>query len=128
MNLSTVKWAQWDKTQSNVHIANDNVPHCQQLSTDQAADWSAAASLGLWLTELQIHVQLDTKETFPKTISWLGVEKLNLTEQKHAFTNQTKCTTTQNKHKLEMRANAQRDGRPAEHRWRPLFNAAKFGW
>jgi len=26
-----------------------------------------------------------------------------------------------------MRANAQRDGRPAKHRWRPLFNAAKFG-
>jgi len=29
---------------------------------------------------------------------------------------------------LEMWANAQRDGRPAEYRWRPLFNAAKFGW
>jgi len=31
--------------------------------------------------------------------------------------------------KLEMWANAQRDGRPAQHRWagRPLFNAAKFG-
>ena len=28
---------------------------------------------------------------------------------------------------LEMWANAQPDGRPAEHRWRPLFNAAKFG-
>jgi len=27
-----------------------------------------------------------------------------------------------------MSANAQRDGRPAEYRWRPLFNAAKFGW
>jgi len=27
-----------------------------------------------------------------------------------------------------MRANAQRDDRPVEHRWRPLFNAAKFGW
>jgi len=27
-----------------------------------------------------------------------------------------------------MWAKAQRDGRPAEHRWRPLFNAAKFGW
>jgi len=26
-----------------------------------------------------------------------------------------------------MQANAQRDGRPAEYRWRPLFNAAKFG-
>jgi len=23
--------------------------------------------------------------------------------------------------------NTQRDGRPAEYRWRPLFNAAKFG-
>jgi len=28
--------------------------------------------------------------------------------------------------KLEMWANAQRDGRPAKYRWRPLFNAAKF--
>jgi len=28
---------------------------------------------------------------------------------------------------LEMLANAQRDGRPAEYRWYPLFNAAKFG-
>ena len=27
-----------------------------------------------------------------------------------------------------MWANAQRDGRPAEYMWRPLFNAAKFGW
>ena len=26
-----------------------------------------------------------------------------------------------------MWANAQPDGRPAEHRWRLLFNAAKFG-
>jgi len=25
-----------------------------------------------------------------------------------------------------MWVNAQPDGRPAEHRWRPLFNAAKF--
>jgi len=28
---------------------------------------------------------------------------------------------------LEMWANAQRDGHAAEYRWRPLFNAAKFG-
>jgi len=26
-----------------------------------------------------------------------------------------------------MWADAQRDGLPAEYRWRPLFNAAKFG-
>jgi len=28
---------------------------------------------------------------------------------------------------LEMWANAQGDGRPAEYSWRPLCNAAKFG-
>jgi len=27
-----------------------------------------------------------------------------------------------------MWANAKRDGRPDEYRWRPLFNDAKFGW
>ena len=32
-----------------------------------------------------------------------------------------------NSTELEMWANAQRDGRPADYRWRPLFNAAKFG-
>jgi len=33
------------------------------------------------------------------------------------------------KTKLEMWANAKRDCRPVEYRWRPLlFNAAKFGW
>ena len=31
------------------------------------------------------------------------------------------------KNELEMWANAQRDGPTAEYRWRPLFNAAKFG-
>jgi len=31
------------------------------------------------------------------------------------------------KKELEMWANAQRDGRPAEYNSRPLFNAAKFG-
>jgi len=29
--------------------------------------------------------------------------------------------------KTRMWANAQWDGRPAERRWRPLFNAANFG-
>ena len=36
---------------------------------------------------------------FSKPISWLGLEKQNLTQQKHIFINQNKCTTTQNKHK-----------------------------
>jgi len=29
--------------------------------------------------------------------------------------------------RTRMWANAKRDGRPVEHRWRPLFNAAKYG-
>jgi len=33
---------------------------------------------------------------FPKPIFWLGMEKQNLTQQKHTFTNQNKCATTQN--------------------------------
>ena len=44
--------------------------------------------------------------------------------------NKTKSFTKHTKQKqsrTRMWANAQPDGRPAEHRWRPLFNAAKFG-
>jgi len=29
---------------------------------------------------------------------------------------------------IETWANGQRDGRPAEYRWHPMFNAAKSGW
>jgi len=29
------------------------------------------------------------------------MEKLNVTQQQHTFTNEKKCTTTQNKHKQE---------------------------
>jgi len=36
--------------------------------------------------------------------------------------------TTMNLAVTRMWANAQRDGRPVEHRWRPLFNAANFSW
>jgi len=37
------------------------------------------------------------------------------------------CITQLNAAKTRMWADAQRDGRPVEYRWRPLFNAAKFG-
>jgi len=57
------------------------------------------------LIELWFYFPLNTKsvilETFPKPISWLGMEKLNLTQKSmHSpITNQKKCTTTQNKDK-----------------------------
>ena len=40
----------------------------------------------------------------------------------------TSSQHTREQSQLAKWANAQRDGRPAEYRWRPLFNAAKFGW
>jgi len=43
-------------------------------------------------------------------------KKLNPSRQKQTIQKRTR-----------MWAKAQRDGRPAKHRWRPSFNAAKFG-
>ena len=56
-------------------------------------------------------------------LAWYGKTKPNTTK---ARISPLKTNVIQ--HKTRMWANAQRDGRPAEHRWRPLFNAAKFGW
>ena len=39
-----------------------------------------------------------------------------------------KCTRFCKSSQTRMWANAKCDGCPAEYRWRPLFNAAKFGW
>ena len=70
------------------------IQHCWLVtgkSTRSVADW------------LRFYIALDTKwvisETFFPANLLDGVEKLNLTQQKHAFTNQKKCTTRQNKHK-----------------------------
>jgi len=51
-------------------------------------------------------------------------------QQRHFHNNRihsSNVTRTENMNKLEMWANAQCDCHPAEYRWRPLFNAAKFG-
>ena len=45
----------------------------------------------------------------------------------HQVKMQDVILTEVNSSQLEMWANAQRDGSPAKYRWRPLFNAAKFG-
>jgi len=47
------------------------------------------------------------------------LKKLRPVKSKMADGNYLKLT--------RMWANAQHDGRPAEYRWRPLLNAAKFG-
>ena len=82
--------------------------HCRlgatlRAGTSRLAPNSGRHPLTDWLTELWFYVPWDNNkaisETFPKPISWLGMEKLNLTQQKHTFTNQKKYTTTQNTHK-----------------------------
>ena len=51
------------------------------------------ASTGLidWLIELWFYVPLDTEWVISLPVFWLGMEKNNRTEQKHAFTNQMYC-------------------------------------
>jgi len=69
--------------------------------------WSADGSWTQAPTELIDWVKvlrpLDTKQVISemssKPISWLRMKKLNTIQQKHTFTNQKKCITTQNKQK-----------------------------
>ena len=56
------------------------------------------------------------------TGSTMYVGRVNTTK---AHIHQSKEMT--NTKQTRMWANAQPDGPPAEHRWRPLLNAAKFG-
>jgi len=105
-----------------------------------------------WLVLLRVHIQGTHTACFLMTVSvsvhfvYLSAACLVLLQVKHGqhatvlhpalsptffsytwsqpftFLDQSNWKTTR------MWANAQPDGRPAEHRWRPLFNAAKFGW
>ena len=54
-------------------------------------------------------------------------EKLKKYQELHNYTKTTIYITEKTITTTRLWANVQRDGCPAEHRWRPLFNAAKFG-
>jgi len=58
---------------------------------------------------------------FPKPISWLGMEKQNLTQQKHTFNDQKKCATTQ---KLNPSLVASYDIWPGKERDNSYFGAS----
>jgi len=59
-------------------------------------------------------------EMFSKPISWLGMEKQNLTQQKNAFINQNTCTTTQ---KTTVRFSGLRQHAAWKPRWTILISA-----
>jgi len=64
----------------------------------------------------QIHIYLYEQKA--KHLKWKNILSLDRLPPQNYLQKQMKT---------RMWANAQRDGRPAEHRWCPLFNAAKFG-
>ena len=65
----------------------------------KAVDWTATDNTSDWLSCGFTSHSTQNNVISEKPISWLGMEKLNLTQQKHPFTNQKKRTITQNKHK-----------------------------
>jgi len=77
-----------------------------------------------WLSQLRFYVPLNTNRSFRRCSVSQSLKTKPNTTRAHIH----QSTELYNNTKLEMWANAQRDGRPAEYRWRPLFNAAKFGW
>ena len=65
------------------------------------------------------------------TTTWninLFSRKIFLEVIKKMIQGKTRYNEYKNNLQLETWAKAQRYGRPAEYRWRPLFNATKFGW
>jgi len=57
---------------------------------------------------------------------WGDMLTSSLSKQTRKLKPHRSCSSTETR-STRLWANAQRDGRPAEYRWRPLFNAAKFG-
>ena len=53
---------------------------------------------------------------------------LILSAKKHYYSNLVSSYSVNPKRFWQTVIKLECDGRPAEHRWRPLFNAAKFGW
>jgi len=70
----------------------------------------------------------DQNVTPSSTSDQLSLGVLNAHCPGEVLTDHSVYQSSKNTKGTRMWANAQPDGRPAEHRWRPLFNAAKFGW
>jgi len=71
-----------------------------------------------WLIDLRFYVQLDTNRSFLRRSPQVGMEKLNLTQQKHAFINQKKSTITSCKHTQKSKARFSQLLRNLGWKWR----------
>jgi len=107
---------------------------------DETSDVNKNIHLKIKTKYLQVKVELSTTRAQEPT-HWHGHPSQHSTEAEvllsvnpHASCSRLMCSLglksvylNTSQVKLEMWANAQRDGHSAEYRWRPLFNAAKFG-
>jgi len=73
------------------------VLQCKLLLADSDRIWDQQSPVLLVKVLCPTQHKIGHFGDIPKPISWLGMEKQNLTQQKHTFTNQKKCTATQNK-------------------------------
>ena len=92
--------------------------------------WDWSLSLGPLLPSVLWHCWLGHSTRKNPSPIWTMSGTLNPTQSIKAYNVLWKVSLAwhQNCIKTRMWANAQRDSYPAEYRWRPLFNAAKFGW
>ena len=105
------------------------VLHCfsYMLTSGHMIHWQCLSVIKLWRVTVNCYWNTDPPSSTVNVLHsmpwhcWLGDNASGSTLLNALQTFSTNPTT-------RMWANAQRDGRPAEHRWRPLFNAAKFGW
>jgi len=93
-----------------------------------AYTWPFVDVENAWLKSVRLEIDkqvwkiLNHRHFRNDTDSRLNSSPLPVVHQRFADWRQSILSIT------EMWTNAQRDGRPAEYRWRPLFNATKFGW
>jgi len=79
-----------------------------------------------WVVALRLtrHKNRSFRRRSPSQSLGLVWKKINLTQQKHAFTHQKKCTTTQNKHKKSKARYSRLLRHPAWKRRGSVFIAA----
>jgi len=104
--LSCVKWtvaAQWHRCKTAAVLWAVNGRRLQQRPRTSAAEISVTQTQHVRsVSNDDYQVLRPTQHKighFGDVPSWLVMAKLNPTQQKHTFTNQKKCTTTQNKRK-----------------------------
>jgi len=105
-----------------------------EAAVDHPPSWLASSCW--WCGALFVIYHMDIRQCLQGPLfaagyallsEWLTTDYLNGTSACYGLFTAMNSSLRIKYNITKMWANAQRDGRPAEYRWRPLFNAAKFG-